>query len=243
MSGPVEAITLDFYRTLVHHRSGRGRGRELIAYLEGCGFACPPWEHRVLYDVFEAHAREYDPAAPPDRRDLYYRRLAGRVFERLGIVAPGAEVDRRAPELWEILGPSSLAVYEDVPHALVELRARGFPLAVVSNWQCGLGHFCAELGIAEHFEHVVVSAEVGSEKPDPGIFLEACRRLGADPAHVLHVGDTLVDDVEGSRAAGLQNVLLARGGVEPPPGQRSIASLAELPRLARLSGRRPLRRR
>ncbi|MCX7591513.1 MAG: HAD hydrolase-like protein, partial [Kiritimatiellae bacterium] len=49
-------------------------------------------------------------------------------------------------------------------------------------------------------------------------FEEAVRRLGLSPDEVLHVGDTLAEDVEGARAAGLRYLWLDRegvGGFEP----------------------------
>jgi hypothetical protein len=86
----IQAVTLDFFETLVFHREGLGRGRLLIAYLEAHGFTPLPWEHAVLYEVFEPHDAEYSPVAPQDEKDAYYVRLAGRVFSRLGIPASSA---------------------------------------------------------------------------------------------------------------------------------------------------------
>lgn len=224
----VEAVTLDFYQTLARHRTGRGRGASLMEYLRDEGLASEPWEHRVLYDVFEPHGREYDPSGPPEARARYRRVLARRLFRRLGVRAGDAEADRRAEDIWRILGPESLVLFDDVTGALDALGEADVPLAVVSNWQCGLAHFCAELGILGHFEHVVVSAEVGSEKPDGRIFAEACRRLGRPPARVLHVGDNPVDDVEGGRAAGLQVAWLAREGAPADAQARCIRTLGEV---------------
>jgi HAD superfamily hydrolase (TIGR01509 family) len=91
---------------------------------------------------------------------------------------------------------------------LESLQREGLPVAVVSNWQCGLGHFCVELGIGHLLDHVVASAEVGRAKPDAEIFREACRRLGTPPERTLHVGDTITDDLDGARNAGLQAILV-----------------------------------
>jgi putative hydrolase of the HAD superfamily len=45
------------------------------------------------------------------------------------------------------------------------------------------------------------------------------------------VGDSVENDVEGARAAGIEPVLLDRGGAEPHDGVITIASLSELPGL------------
>ncbi len=227
----VEAVTFDFYNTLVYHRRGRGRGALLMEYLSAQGWESDPWEHQVLYDIFEPHAIEYAPELSADEKRRYLKRIAGRLFRRLRVKAPEGAAAEHAENLWKILGPASFAVFPDASDTLPVLKAAGYRLAVVSNWQCGLGHFCAELGLGDAFEHVLASAEVRSVKPDPAIFTEACRRLGVPPHRVLHVGDHAVEDFEGARAAGLQAVLVRRndsGEVGPEP---VIPGLERLPAL------------
>jgi HAD superfamily hydrolase (TIGR01509 family) len=230
----IEAVSFDFYNTLVHHRAGRGRGPMLMEYLREQGLESNPWEHQVLYDVFERHGEEYAPDLPAREREDYYRRLAERLFRRLGVRAPPGAAAERAARIWELLGPASLAVYPEVGEVLRSLRGAGLRLAVVSNWQCGLEHFCTEIGFRDRVDEVVASAEVGSAKPDAAIFVEACRRLGVPPSRVLHVGDSAVDDLEGARAAGLASLLLRRD--DASPGDRTLRGLGELPALLGLEG-------
>lgn len=237
--GPIEAVTLDYYNTLVFHRTGEGRGRVLMEYLEDQGFTPAPWEHQVLYDVFELHDEAYSPTAPETERDAYYVALAQRVLSRTGTGASATDAARHAEALWRILGPASFAVFPDAPAALHELRAQGVPLAVISNWQRGLRHFCQELEISDFFEHILGSADLGVAKPDERIFREACGRLGVPPDRVLHVGDTLVDDYLGGRAAGVEVALIDRRDAGDPGAERVITSLSELPGLVReLQGQR-----
>jgi len=56
----------------------------------------------------------------------------------------------------------------------------------------------------------------------------AVREMGLTPGEAVHVGDSLENDVEGARAAGIRPLLLVRGG-EAPAGVEVIRSLAELP--------------
>ena len=212
MAVDIRAVTFDFFDTLATHRDQRGRGAMIMEYLRSRGLASDPWEHQVLYDVLEPHGREYAPDLPdPDKR-RYLCRLAERLFRRLNVRCEVPEAREHAERIWELIGPSSLTVFPEVPGTLRRLRAAGYRLAIVSNWQCGLGHFCAELAIGEPFDHVVASAEVGHAKPSPEIFEEACRRLGLPPERVLHVGDTPEADVEGARGAGMRAVLISRRG-------------------------------
>jgi putative hydrolase of the HAD superfamily len=68
------------------------------------------------------------------------------------------------------------------------------------------------LGIEQRFDAVIVSGETGVAKPDPAIFELALEGLGARAEESWHVGDNLVVDVAGARAAGLTAVWLNRNG-------------------------------
>lgn len=227
----IQAVTLDFYRTLARHGAGGGRGRVLMDYFATQGIASDPWRHQILYDVFEPHAREYSPRLSAPAKEAYLTRLCGRLFEQLGVSREKHDPAVHALEVWEVIGPSSMTLYSDVHDALERLRAAGYPLAVLSNWQCGLGHFCDELGVGSYFDHVVASAEVGHDKPSPGIFAEAAGRLGVPGEHILHVGDTVEDDLNGARAAGWHAVLIDRAGDHTASDTPLVRSLSEVPTL------------
>ena len=231
----VEAITFDFFNTLIFHREGRGRGWRLMEYLQAQGLRPDPWEQGVLYDVFESHDTEYSPEAPQDKKDEYYALLSQRVFERLRVPASDEDASRHASSLWQILGPACFEVFPDALEALRALRAEGYPLALISNWQCGLRHFCAELSLSEYFDHILGSADLGVAKPDGRIFADACSRLGVPADQVLHVGDTLADDYLGGEASGLLVVLLDRDPGSESRAARVIHRLDELPCMLRRS--------
>lgn len=205
-----------------------------MQYFARHGLVSQPWEHQVLYDVFESHGEEYNPDQSSDERRRYLERLAKRVFRRLDVATSDGTAAEHAEGLWEVLGPASLVVYPEVHEVLERLSQAAIPVAIISNWQCGLEHFCRDLGLGEGIAHVLASAEVDSIKPDRGIFDEACRRLGVPSERVLHVGDTLRDDYEGGRSAGLKVVLVQRGeaghprGVPTMPDLRGILDLLDL---------------
>ena len=69
--------------------------------------------------------------------------------QRLHVRASNGDAARHAAALWGILGPDCLEVFPDATAALAMLRAKGYRIAVVSNWQRGLRHFCVELGLSE----------------------------------------------------------------------------------------------
>jgi putative hydrolase of the HAD superfamily len=119
-------------------------------------------------------------------------------------------------------------VYPETREVLSALRGAGVTLLVVSNWDSTLPRLLERLELLPFFDRVVVSAVVGSSKPSRAIFDEAVRLAGVPHADALHVGDSLVDDYHGARAAGLHALLVDRSG-RAPEGSEAIRSLSELP--------------
>ena len=124
--------------------------------------------------------------------------------------------------------PASWAIYDDVLPTLDVLARRGLRLGVVSNWDSQLPRLLEGLGLSQRFGSVVVSAIEETGKPEPEIFHRACARLNVLPEQALHVGDSLVEDFEGARRAGLSALLLDRTGRYPQVAAR-IRTLLEVP--------------
>jgi HAD superfamily hydrolase (TIGR01509 family) len=83
------------------------------------------------------------------------------------------------------------------------LRAAGTPVAVASNSARDfLDRVLATAGVADRFAVTVAGDEVPHAKPAPDIYLEACRRLGADPGASVALEDSPVG-AAAARAAGM----------------------------------------
>lgn len=94
------------------------------------------------------------------------------------------------------------------------------------------------MGIADRFEHVIASGEVGHAKPDARIFHAAVSAFGVAPSAAAYVGDRLHTDAIGALDAGLLGVWIARNGASDADldlaaarGVPVIRSLLELPPL------------
>ena len=132
-----------------------------------------------------------------------------------------------------LLAALRFRAFPEVPHALAALREEGLRLVVVSNWDVSLHGMLAETGLARYMNGAISSAELGAEKPAAAIFQHALTLAGVPAGAALHVGDSLREDVEGARAAGITPVFVSRdGGGDGPPGVCTVRSLAELPALA-----------
>ena len=100
--------------------------------------------------------------------------------------------------------------FEHVPRALEGLRDRSYRLGVISNWDPTARPLLAACGLDDYFEHVVVSCELGIEKPDPRIFQAAMERAGVTAPECLYIGDNYYVDSIGARTAGMQALILNR---------------------------------
>ncbi len=158
----------------------------------------------------------------------WWYELVQAVFEKAGVLdGLGTRFDECFEYLYEIFhGPTVWRVYEDVAPTLEGLRAKNIPAAVVSNWDTRLPGLLESLGLTDHLQFILTSAEVGFEKPSPEIFLHAAEKARASVSEILHVGDRPTDDVEGALNAGMQGLLIDRSGntdFEP-----KISSLTEV---------------
>lgn len=155
----------------------------------------------------------------------FWREFLNRVRRQLDGGAVSVEAFARLAAHFR--DPSAWAIYSDVLPALDALEAAGLRMAVVSNWDSYLPPLLERLGLARRFQTIAVSAIEQTGKPDPEIFRRACARLHVLASDVVHVGDSLREDYEGARAAGLSALLLDRTDTHPDLPDR-IRSLDEL---------------
>ncbi|HEY6502226.1 MAG TPA: HAD family phosphatase [Streptosporangiaceae bacterium] len=87
---------------------------------------------------------------------------------------------------------------------LRRVRAAGLKTAMLSNsW--GVGIYPADV-LAELFDAVVISAEVGMRKPEERIFRHAAGLLGLDPAQCVFIDD-IEANVQAAEALGMTGLL------------------------------------
>jgi putative hydrolase of the HAD superfamily len=131
-----------------------------------------------------------------------------------------------------LLAALRFTAFDDARPAIEAARRRGIRVVVVSNWDVSLHEVLERIELAPLLDGAVTSAEVGARKPDPAVFMRALALAGVPPSDAMHVGDSVEEDVEGARAAGIRPILLSRDGRQTPSGVPQITSLAELEPLA-----------
>ncbi|QYZ80414.1 HAD family hydrolase [Methanofollis formosanus] len=83
----------------------------------------------------------------------------------------------------------------------------GYRLGIVSNGQRVFSEIELRMfGLYPFFDTVVFSSDIGCKKPDRRIFFAALGRLGITPQEALFIGDSRKNDLEPSRALGMQTL-------------------------------------
>lgn len=107
--------------------------------------------------------------------------------------------------------PGVWALFPEVHEVLQALRGRGFELGVVSNFDRRLRPVLDHLALTAYFRRIIISSEVGADKPDPAIFQHALDAFGVAASEALHVGDDPKRDW-GAEAVGMTVFKLDRPG-------------------------------
>ena len=61
-------------------------------------------------------------------------------------------------------------------------------------------------GLDVYFDAIVISRDIGMRKPHPEIFNYALTNLGIKNRDAIHVGDSLEQDVQGAKNAGVKAI-------------------------------------
>lgn len=210
-----EALLLDFDGTLVDWFAALESGVEVAAEHFAREHGLDPREvaRRTLAfeaEVFDAHVDGWclGDVGAFELHSAVWRRA----HEEFGVEA--RSTDALAHVHWQA-ELAAMRAYDDVAQLLRATAAHGIRTALVTNGPGPVQRAKLDrVGLTDAFDAVLVSAEVGSAKPDARIFHAALAELGVAPENAWHVGDTLAFDIAGARAAGVGAVWLNRGGLE-----------------------------
>ena len=237
----VAGVLLDIDDTLVDTRAAFGSGIAAIArvYLpdlneDGITQALGLWRSDPS-GHYRAHTR--------GELTMEAQRLlrANEVHERFG----GPILDGRSFPTWDAVFREGFeagwVAHSDAAACVASLREAGIAVGALTNAPGEMSaRKLARVGLAGEVPLLGSLDTFGVGKPDPRVFLEACRLLGTDPAQTLYVGDELDTDGLGAVAAGLRGVWLDRPGarrggihledekVAREAGVAVVRSLAEL---------------
>ena len=174
----------------------------------------------VLFDSEALVLRSWEQTAEihgiPDVREVCLRCLGTNAAEsrRLFLEKYGADFpyDTYKAEMsaryWENVGEGKLELKPGVREILDALRQNGWKTAIASSTRTAvvreeMQHF----GLEQMFDESIGGDMVRRSKPDPEIYLTACRVLGADPAETYAVEDSY-NGIRSAAAAGMRPVMI-----------------------------------
>jgi putative hydrolase of the HAD superfamily len=203
----VAVIFLDFFGTLVDYSPSRTEQgyRDTHALLRDLGVDIGYLEFLERWSLVSAR---FDAASDADDREFSMVGLGHAFMADVG--RPGTDV-----EVDTLVG-RYLAEWNQGVHAidgvsgLLDELADEHRLAVVTNTHHPrlVPDLLATMGIADLFDGVITSVEVGWRKPHAAIYRAALESMGAEPSDAVFVGDTRIPDYDGPRAAGMSALLI-----------------------------------
>ena len=237
-ANPIKAVSLDAAGTLikvadpvaeVYARIAAKYDAELDLKLLGNGFrthfpAMPPM-------AFLAE----DEAARTRLERGWWRTLVRRVVSGAGNIDA---FDEFFDDLYaHYAAPSAWMPYPEVLPLLEDLRAAGYRIAILSNFDSRLIAVLNGLDLTDRVDDILYSTRIGAAKPDPAAFAAVVTALGSPLEQCLHVGDDRKADLEGAQNAGLAVRFLDRR----PKSQhnRKLPNIADLDELRPILGLAP----
>lgn len=101
-----------------------------------------------------------------------------------------------------------LAKKPGVEELLGYLKEHGFKVGLASSTREALVRKeLSEGGLIEYFDQIIGGDKVKRSKPEPDIFLEACRRLGAEPEKCYVIEDSY-NGIRAAHAAGMHPIMV-----------------------------------
>ena len=157
-----------------------------------------------------------------------------KVGERLKVKGERQDVAALAEQLSEDFLNMTTARFSLLPGAeeLVRYLAAKYPLTVVTNGFVEVQYEKFDKsGLRDCFAHIVLSEEVGCQKPNPRIFEEALCMNGLQAEDVVMIGDSWNSDIQGAINAGIDQIWIRKSKDPLPEGQSAtylVQSLSEV---------------
>ncbi|MFA5797307.1 MAG: HAD family hydrolase [Candidatus Woesearchaeota archaeon] len=140
-----------------------------------------------------------------------------------GLIHELCEIFKKNGTVRKYAFPETIAV-------LQELKKR-YKIAILSNTtNISMKQIFEKFPLYELVDEIILSYEVGMQKPDPRIYEIALEKLSVSKDEVIMVGDSLRLDVQSAEDFGIKGILIDRKNKNSDYPNR-ITSLTELPKL------------
>lgn len=154
-----------------------------------------------------------EPQKIPTSEFEWWQVVSLRTFKQVGVLEQFADFPAFFTALYIHFATSEpWFVYPDVRPILERWQQLGIDLGVLSNFDSRLYSVLEALDLRQFFTSITISTEVGAAKPDPQIFAAGLEKHKCLARLAWHIGDSLKEDYQGAKAAGLRAIWLKRSG-------------------------------
>jgi len=207
----IRAVIFDCYSTLIDIRTDEHKEeifRYLSTYLQYYGLSITAEQLKTSIEQEKKRITKQKKERYPevDLEDVFRN-----ILKREG--SDDHHLAESCCKFLRVLSLDQLQLFPDSVPVLKLMKNSGYPLAIVSDAQKA---FCIDeikaLGIAQFFDHFVISTYFGFAKPDLRLFAIACGLLRIKPGETAYIGDNPVKDVKGPKKIGIHSILINRSG-------------------------------
>jgi putative hydrolase of the HAD superfamily len=232
----VKAVLLDLDDTLLDYSGGAE-----LCWAQACAAVAGALDQTRLLAELGAARRWFWSDPERHRRERIdmmraWTSIAAHALERCGATDAGRAAAAVAED-FATRRRATMPLFPEARDVLSALRARGLPLALVTNGDAREQRAKIERhALAPFFDAILIEGEMGVGKPEAVVYRRALDALGVQAGpEVWMVGDHLEFDVAGSQRAGLRAAWIDRPGAGLPPGaaarpDRILRTLAQLTR-------------
>ena len=90
---------------------------------------------------------------------------------------------------------------------LAAIRKEGYKIGMIANGDStGARNIVNSTGLQDYFDAIIISEEVGIEKPDKQVFQVALDKLGVEAENAVMVGNRIDADIVGANRIGMKSV-------------------------------------
>lgn len=98
----------------------------------------------------------------------------------------------------------------EISKNILSALKNNYRLGLVSNFYGNLEEMCSSIGLSEFFDVMIDSEKAGIEKPHPGIFSLALKKMNVIPENTCVVGDSYERDIVPAKILGCRTVWLKK---------------------------------
>ena len=223
---------------LVAEKYGADAEQMLETIDESCHRLWAQWETPIVYSDISYSVWEglwgpsdslgSDMGNDPETISKYKRETWDQVLATHGV--QDTELRDEIIERHRVERVKRLNPYSGIVEILEQVKTK-YPLAVVTNGSPAVQRFkLSESGLADYFDVIVASGDIGIGKPRPEPFTTALDKFGVSPSNAVMIGNSWGSDIQGAVNLGMPSIWFnAEGLPRPEKGNPPTIEISSVP--------------